>query len=281
MPEIILLIVLFAIVGEKIILPFFTQLKNNVIILLLDWRFYLFLGLMILISIGAAFYLRNKKLKRLELEKIENEAYWKKKRDEEKNMKKLYAHLEPKPKILPPFGDGTSIWKKEPEEQVSINVDLDKGFYKRKRLNKHEIEYLIEEGYKEFKYKSICTQKKENYLLKPRHNESLNHMIVIYDLAEYLQKKKIDYEMFTTRMPDIVMSFKSKNIAFEVETGATMTNMKKFREKLKLLNKNYGDNWYFIITNRNKVKKYKKFGKVIDPRYIKGQIDKIIKNARK
>src|SRR3989338_1777845 len=96
LPEIIISIVLFAIIGDKVILPFFTQLKNKIIILLLDWRFYLFLGLIILISIGAAFYFRNKKLERLELEKIKNQAYWKKKRDDEENMKKLYAHLEPK-----------------------------------------------------------------------------------------------------------------------------------------------------------------------------------------
>ena len=44
-------------------------------------------------------------------------------------------------------------------------------------------------------------------------------------------------------------------------------------------NENYGKNWYFIVTDRKLIKKYRKFGKVIDPRFIKFNIDKIIKNS--
>lgn len=84
-----------------------------------------------------------------------------------------------------------------------------------------------------------------------------------------------------TSLPDVVMNFSGKRIALEVETETVMSNMKKFREKIDLLDENYGEDWYFIVTNRNKVKKYKKYGKVIDPRYIRGQIDKIIANAQK
>lgn len=226
------------------------------------------------------FYLHKRKQIRLKNKIIEDELRRGQLNAEEEREKALNAHLQPKPRVLPPFDDGTSMWKEdEPEEKINVSVDLDNLFYKRKRLNKYEIEFLIEEGYKPFSYKSICTNKKENYILKPRFNESLNHMIVIYDLAEYLNKNSIDHDMYTTRMPDIVMQFGSKRIALEVETGTVMSNMKKFREKIKLLNENYGGNWYFIVTNRNKVKKYKQYGKVIDLRYLRKKIDKIIKKG--
>lgn len=167
--------------------------------------------------------------------------------------------------------------EEEEKEQVKVNVDLNNPFYKRKNLNKHEIEFLLGEGYHSINYKSICTNKKENFIVLPRFNESLIHFTVIYDLAEYLDSKNVYYHLFTTKMPDVVMNLSGKRIALEVETGTVMSNMKKFREKLELLNQNYGENWYFIVTNRNKVKKYKQYGKVIDLRYLRKKIDKIIK----
>ena len=209
-----------------------------------------------------------------------NEIARKKMEAQEKRDRKLYAHLYevPKKRAVIPVED--EELEEEPKERKPIKVDLRKDFYKRKNLNKYEIEYLVTQEYKEFKYRSICTGKVENYLLRPRFNESLNHMIVIYDLHEYLKKKKIVSEKYTTRMPDIVLYFGKKKIAIEVETGTVIKNMKKFNEKLRLLKENYGCDFYFIVTNRNLIKKYRKYGKVIDPRYIKGQIDKIIKNLK-
>ena len=286
--------ILIAFFTQRVILPFLTELKNKIIALFLSWKFNLVVSVVVLSSIRFAFYLSKIKKERLERERVENAKYWKQKELEEEKKKKYYKYLEPKLKVLPPFvneiqeeaeenieEDLDADYLGEPREIKSINVDLRKLFYKREELNRHEIEYLIKQGYQEVCYKSICTQDKENYLIKPRFNESLGHMIVIYDIAEYLDMKLVDYELFMTRMPDIVMKFKRKKIAFEVETGTVMSNMRKFREKLSLLKKNYGNDWYFIVTNRNKIKRYKKYGKVIDPRYIKGQIDKIVKNARK
>jgi type IV secretory pathway VirB4 component len=163
--------------------------------------------------------------------------------------------------------------------QKNINVDLDKRFYKRKDLNEDEIKYLISQGYKEFSQKSIVSGKKEDYILNPRHNESLNHMFVIYDIAEYLKKKGIDSQLYTTKMPDVVFNHNGKSYAIEVETGSVLTNMKKFKEKLKLLDDNYKDNWYFLVTDKNLVGKYRKFGHTIDPRCIDGFFNKLLKNS--
>ena len=263
----------------------------------MNWVFDVALSLFILFLVLVIFYIKKKRDERRARERLADEEFWRQKKAEEDREKEREAYLEPKPKVLPPFAadlqkeaEGAS-WEEDEEAEVeeeekprrikSINVDLRNFFYKRKALNEDEVEYLLRQGYQKFSYKSICTQKREEYILKPRFNESLNHMIVIYDLAEYLDTKFVDYSMFMTRMPDLVLNFKRRKVAFEVETGTVMSNMKKFREKLKLLKKNYGDDWYFIVTNRNKVKQYQKYGKVIDPRYLKGQVDKIINNARK
>src|SRR3989344_4040219 len=151
---------------------------------------------------------------------------------------------------------------------ASINVDLDKRFYKEKELNKDEVEYLIKEGYRPFSQKSIVTNKLESYLLKPRHNESLNHMFVIYDIMEYLDKKGVKANMYTTRMPDIVFSHNGKRYAIEVETGTVIEHVDRINKKIKLIESQNYNAWFFIVTNRNLVKKYKKFGETLDSRFI-------------
>ncbi len=173
------------------------------------------------------------------------------------------------------------IEQKEPKQRnngkKNINVDLNKRFYKKKDLNTDELEYLLKEGYTLFPHKSIVSEKREEYLMKKRHNESLKHMFFVYDIAEYLEKQGLKPILFATRMPDIVFNLKGKQYALEIETGEVMTNMKKFREKVASLEKAYGKNWCFIVTNKNLVQKYRRHGETVDPRWIRNYLEKLLK----
>lgn len=168
--------------------------------------------------------------------------------------------------------------KNENQPKKSIKVNLSKRFYKARELNNDEREYLIKQKYQEFKHKSINSNKVETFYLKPRHNEGLPHLFFTYDIAEFLEKKGVVPEIFTTRMPDIMFNLNGKTYALEIETGSMMINKNRIIEKVKILNR-VSDEWMFIAINRNIIKKYKKFGKTIDPRTIKYNLLKIIKNA--
>jgi len=163
--------------------------------------------------------------------------------------------------------------KKVKQTKVKINVDENDRFFKEKNLNKDEKKYLLSKGYKISKHKRIASNKKENFLLKPRHNESLTHLFVTYDLANYLESKGIKVQKYTTVKPDIVFQIEKKKYAIEIETGSVLTKIKNMKEKVRLLNKNY-DEWFFVITNKNKVKKYKQFGDSVDLRYLKKKLQK-------
>ena len=165
--------------------------------------------------------------------------------------------------------------------QKKINVNLDQRFYRKNKLNKDELKYLLNQGYKEFRKKSIVSGKEENFILKPRHNESPIHMFYVYDIFEYLQKKGAKAEMFTTKMPDIVFEINKKKYALEIETGTVLENVNRIKEKVSLIKKQGYNDWYFIMTQKHLVKKYRHFGKTIDPRYLKSQLSKIIKNSKK
>ncbi len=160
-----------------------------------------------------------------------------------------------------------------------INVDLRKGFYKRQDINEDEIKYLLKQGYQEFSSLSINSDKKEDFILKPRFNESATHMFFVYDIADYLKKKGADVQLFTTKMPDIVCEINGKIYAFEIETGSMIENPNRTKEKIAFIKQQGYNGWYFVVTTKHLVKDYKKFGKTIDPRSIKGFIDKIVKKA--
>ena len=53
------------------------------------------------------------------------------------------------------------------------------------------------------------------------------------------------------------------------------------QEKVELLNKKYGKNWFFFVTNRNLEKKYSKFGETSTKRNIRFKIRQIFKSSKK
>jgi len=53
------------------------------------------------------------------------------------------------------------------------------------------------------------------------------------------------------------------------------------RNKVSLLNKRYGNNWFFVLTDRNLKKYYQKYGEANSKRNIKLKIEKIFKNSKK
>ncbi|MCK5321306.1 DUF87 domain-containing protein [Candidatus Pacearchaeota archaeon] len=163
--------------------------------------------------------------------------------------------------------------KKSKRRDVKINVDENKRFFRKSELNKDDIKYLLGKGYKVENRKSLVTNKKEDFLLQPRHNETATHLFTVYDVAEYLEKNGIEVELYTTKKPDIVFELGGKKWAIEVETGAVLSKVSRMGEKLEML-KNY-DEWFFIVTDRNKIKDYKEYGESVDLRYLKQRLSEI------
>ncbi len=160
------------------------------------------------------------------------------------------------------------ITEKSNCRNIEINIDENQRFFRKSKLNSDEIKFLLGKGYKIARYKRLASNTKEEFLLKARHNESLTHLFTIYDTANYLESKGINVKKYTTKKPDLVFKIGKKKYAIEVETGSVLSKISRMEEKVKLLNKNY-DEWFFIVTNRNKLKNYKEFGDSIDLRYLK------------
>ena len=162
---------------------------------------------------------------------------------------------------------------------VNITVDASKGFYKHKELKLEDIKYLVAKGYKEYSFYSILSSKKERYILKPRFGESPQHFFLTFDIADYLRKFTDKVQTFQTVKPDVVFEINNQKYAIEVETGSLYKkDKKKLFEKVKSLNKKYGKNWFFVVTDRNLASKYAELGSTSEKRYVTKKILEIIQN---
>jgi hypothetical protein len=167
----------------------------------------------------------------------------------------------------------------KPKRNVTIKVDSDKRYFHKKNISKDETKFLLDDGYQIKKYKNLLNDKMENFLLQPRHNESFTHLFLTHNISEFLEKNGIETELYTTKKPDIVFETHGKKFAIEIETGSIFSKISRMKEKLKVL-ENY-DKWFFVVTDRNKVKKYKKYGNTVDKRYVKIRLEKLIKSVKK
>lgn len=178
--------------------------------------------------------------------------------------------------------------KKEADEKhlitkskpIKMIIDEDQGLFKLNNdLSKDDIQYLISKGYKEYEGMSISSGKVEKYLLKQRFNESPQHAFLCYDIFYFVKKFTEQVKLLETKNADIVFKINNKVYAIEVETGKIYHDQKRIKNKVDILNKKYGKNWFFVVTDKNLTPQYNKFNETLDKRSVANKIIKIMKEA--
>lgn len=158
--------------------------------------------------------------------------------------------------------------------QFKKSLDYSKGYFKRKELSNEEVEDLLKHGYQLSAHIGLFGGRQEEYVLKPRSNESLEHFFVIKAIEEYLQKNKVRYALFETKEPDIVMYFGKKRVAIEVETGLKLRHENpRVEEKVKELKTKFGEHWFFVVTDWQDKEQYLKYGRA----FVRKEVPAILK----
>ena len=75
---------------------------------------------------------------------------------------------------------------------------------------------------------------------------------------------------------DIIFNYSGKNFAIEIETGNLLGKKKQLQEKLNYLNKKYPLRWMFIVSNRNLLSEYNKFGIATQRKGVSEKIAKML-----
>jgi len=155
---------------------------------------------------------------------------------------------------------------------LKVRVDPDKRFFRHKELSIYDLKYLLAKGYKQIKALNI-QGKSERYLIKPRRLESDSHFFMVYDIANCLKQYTDKINLYESVRPDIIFEVDNKKYAVEIETGKVLKkDKKKFLNKVRNLKKEFGDNWFFVVTDKNLLKEYRKFGLTFEKRNISAKL---------
>jgi hypothetical protein len=160
--------------------------------------------------------------------------------------------------------------------EVRIMVDEDEGMYKQKDISLDDTKYLVHKGYIESIQFDLYGNK-DYYMLKPSSNETPQHFFLIKAITNYLKGQGFEVWNYKTVKPDIIFEFKNRKIVIEIETGKNLrNNRRQFLAKVRSLYENYGYDWFFVVTNRNLVKKYKKYGRTFTRKNVRMAIARYV-----
>jgi hypothetical protein len=147
------------------------------------------------------------------------------------------------------------------------------------RLNdvRSEEDDLEDRGYQKVYVRDLNGQQ-QLYLFKPFFHESARHAITVFEIVEDIKGyPKVKVKQYLSRSPDIVFEVNKHKWAIEVETGIILKkNIKQLLGKIANLNFYYKRNWFFVVTDRNLVKSYKRYGKTYTKRNVLQKIMKIM-----
>tara|TARA_B100000315_G_C14583521_1_gene591741 strand:- start:307 stop:3441 length:3135 start_codon:yes stop_codon:yes gene_type:complete len=167
--------------------------------------------------------------------------------------------------------------RKEKGKDVHVKLNPDKGFFKRAELSSDDIRFLLSHGYIVSSHVGLGGGQRKDYLLKPKGvSESPKHFFLVKALEEFVKTFTDKVELFHSVKPDIVFVAKGKKWAVEVETGSHLDKApSKLKEKVKSLNRSFGNRWFFVVTNAEYAYKYKEFGKV----YTRKNVESVIRRV--
>jgi len=137
----------------------------------------------------------------------------------------------------------------------------------KKSLQENNYTYDSKWGGRMFFIKKYRKDLRLNIHLIPIKNIEFSNAILLRNYLNKNRKAVKDY-------------IKGKKYAIEIETGSAFSKVKNLKEKVKLLNENY-DKWFFVVTKRKFIKKFKQFGDSVDKRYVRLRLNKLLKLAEK
>ncbi len=143
-----------------------------------------------------------------------------------------------------------------------------------------EEKWLAEAGYEKTHQWDIESKESKEMMIKKRHNESHSHAYLVGALLKHLRDELSwdEVKIYETKLPDLVFSVNGFDWAIEVETGTQYKkNPKALKEKVQNNNKKYGkDGWFFVVTNKNLIAKYRQFGDTVDRNNVLDKLEGII-----
>ncbi|MFH0836056.1 MAG: ATP-binding protein, partial [Candidatus Micrarchaeota archaeon] len=111
----------------------------------------------------------------------------------------------------------------EPKEEPALaGLDLSRGYFEVKKLTEEQATALRKEGFISKRSLVLNSAGLPWYLVKPQGNESSEHALLCYAIAEEIRKRGGKPTLHATVDVDISFEIKKKKYGIEVETGTSL-----------------------------------------------------------
>jgi hypothetical protein len=205
----------------------------------------------------------DKEMLRLRLSEAKKELI---KREEEKQLDYIQAQRDQEQKRLEEIElrKRQIAWQIETKKRQFLEKlnTYNNRVFKKDNLSKKEYQALMDNGFTQVNEYCVLEKKRIPVLVKPFGNHSISHEFLVWSAERLIKKtegvRKIQEHL--TKDADLTFEFRGKEFALEIEKGDLLRKKQQLKEKLDYLNKKYPKRWMFIVSNRNFLTKYKKFG---------------------
>ncbi len=154
---------------------------------------------------------------------------------------------------------------KDNEKAILRKLEIEENcIYEFEDLKSKEINVLKEKKFEVVSEYDPIFKRNKKFLIKKIMNHSSTHTFLVWRIKQLLEQyiDSEDIKISNTIGADITFKINSKYYAFEIEIGNLLHKKKQLNEKIEYLNKKYKNRWYFIVSHRDLVKKYIKYGNV-------------------
>ena len=157
----------------------------------------------------------------------------------------------------------------------------DNPVFVKSNLSEKQIDLLLNNGYSYLNEFCVNHGKIIQVLVKPTLNHSKTHTFLVWSVKRYLNKlKEVSHvQDFDTVGADITFKSNGEKFAIEIETGSLLSKKFQLSQKVDSLNEKYKDGWMFIVSNKNLLPKYRKFGVVTSRSEFPKTLKKLLKTA--
>jgi len=141
---------------------------------------------------------------------------------------------------------------------------------------------MLNNEFEKFTDYCVAERKRISVLVKPFLNHSPTHIFLVWSVIRALKKNFKGIKNLRepkTVDADIIFEYEGKTYALEIETGDLIWKKDQLDGKIRYLNRKYSKKrWMFIVSHRNLVKKYKKYGNVTTRSQVLEKVKKMLKN---
>lgn len=171
--------------------------------------------------------------------------------------------------------------KEDKNNEIKNDLDIrNNRVYLKDNLTTEEIAVLNDEGYIQCNEYCVEQQKTLTVLVKPTLNHSKTHTFLVWSVKNLLENKfkVVHLREHDTKDADITFIHNKKDYALEIETGTWLKKKKQFQDKVKQLNRKYKNCWMFIVSNKNLVVQYNKYGVTTQRKSVEKKLQKLLQN---